>query len=115
MSRSLNFNNRAHTAPGSIPSDGRKARQNRGLKNIQFRSIYDFTHSDHSILKGRPKSSNSDQNRSHSAYALTVEPQKLLWDLTQKGKFTPADDEFTSPANSKICQEETAKAVYYPV
>jgi oxygen-independent coproporphyrinogen-3 oxidase len=105
----LKFYNRAHTAPESIQAI-EKARKI-GFEKFSLDLIYGYPHPDHSIWKA-DLSQAIAQNPGHiSSYALTVEPKTALGNWTQKGKFTPADEEFTA-TQFEILQEETSKAGY---
>lgn len=105
----LKFYNRAHTALESIQAI-EKARKI-GFEKFSLDLIYGFPNPDHSIWRA-DLSQAIAQNPGHiSSYALTVEPKTALGNWTKKGKFTPADDEFTA-TQFEILQEETAKAGY---
>ncbi|MFC3416810.1 radical SAM family heme chaperone HemW [Algoriphagus hitonicola] len=105
----LRFYNRAHTAEESHQAI-EKAR-NAGFGKFSMDLIYGFPSSNHDIWKKDLKLALA-QNPGHlSCYGLTIEPKTALGNWTEKGKFTPASDEFVAE-QFEIMQEFTLQAGY---
>ena len=90
----LHFMNRAHNSEEALQSI--RNAQKAGFNNISIDLIYGMPAPDHSLWR-RDLEQLFALNVQHvSCYALTVEPQTVLGNWTRKGKFKPAEDEFTA-------------------
>lgn len=107
--RILQFYNRAHNSKESLEAIG-KARD-AGFSKFSMDLIYGFPWENHDIWK-KDLELVFAQNPGHiSCYALTVEPKTALGVWEQKGKFSPADEDFVAE-QFEILQEESEKHGY---
>lgn len=90
----LRFMNRAHNSEEALASI-REAQQ-AGFNNISIDLIYGMPAPDHSLWRQDLAQLFALPVQHVSCYALTVEPQTVLGNWTKKGKFKPAEDEFTA-------------------
>ncbi|MFL0684358.1 MAG: radical SAM family heme chaperone HemW [Algoriphagus aquaeductus] len=101
--------NRAHSADEAKKAIelGRKG----GFEKFSIDLIYGFPHPDHHLWKKDLEEALRQDPGHISAYALTVEPKTVLGNWTKKGKFTPAEEDFTAEQFEWL-QEQTDKAGY---
>ncbi len=90
----LRLMNRAHNSQEALNSI-REAQQ-AGFNNISIDLIYGIPAPDHSLWRQDLEQLFALNVQHISCYALTVEPQTVLGNWTKKGKFKPAEDEFTA-------------------
>lgn len=90
----LRLMNRAHTATESINCV--KDAQAAGFDNITVDLIYGIPASDHAIWMKDLETLFALGVPHVSCYALTIEPDTALGRWSKKGKFKPAEDEFTA-------------------
>ncbi len=90
----LRLMNRAHTAAESINSvqDAQAA----GFDNITVDLIYGIPSPDHTTWQQDMQTLFSLGVQHVSCYALTIEPDTALGRWSKKGKFKPAEDEYTA-------------------
>ena len=99
----LSFMNRAHNALEARNSI-RGAKQ-AGFKNISIDLIYGVPAVDHTIWRKDLEELFALDVQHVSCYALTVEPQTVLGNWAKKGKFKPAEDEFTAQQFEILLEE----------
>lgn len=105
----LRFYNRAHSAEESYHAI--EMARAAGFKKFSMDLIYGFPGPNHLIWE-RDLQTALEQNPGHlSCYALTVEPKTALGNWTEKGKFSPASEEFVAE-QFEIMQLMTEKAGY---
>lgn len=90
----LRLMNRAHSAIESINCV--KDAQAAGFKNITVDLIYGIPAPDHTIWQQDLETLFALEVPHVSCYALTIEPDTALGRWSKKGKFIPAEDEFTA-------------------
>jgi oxygen-independent coproporphyrinogen III oxidase len=90
----LRLMNRAHSATESLQCV--RDAQAAGFNNITVDLIYGIPAPDHSIWLEDLKTLFSLNVQHLSCYALTVEPDTALGRWSKKGKFRPAEDEYTA-------------------
>lgn len=90
----LQLMNRAHTAQESLKSV--REAQAAGFDNITVDLIYGIPAPDHSIWQQDLDTLFALGVQHVSCYALTIEPDTALGRWSKKGKFKPAEDEFTA-------------------
>lgn len=90
----LRLMNRAHNATESINCV--KNAQAAGLNNITVDLIYGIPADDHSTWQQDLNTLFALGVQHVSCYALTIEPDTALGRWSKKGKFKPAEDEFTA-------------------
>ncbi len=90
----LRLMNRAHHANESINCV--KNAQAAGFNNISVDLIYGIPAPDHTIWQHDLNTLFALQVQHVSCYALTIEPDTALGRWSKKGKFIPAEDEFTA-------------------
>ncbi|HSI91183.1 MAG TPA: hypothetical protein VK927_08700, partial [Adhaeribacter sp.] len=105
----LSFMNRAHNSAEALHSI-REAQQ-AGFHNISIDLIYGIPAPDHTLWRQDLAQLFALNVQHISCYALTVEPQTVLGNWTKKGKFKPAEDEFTAQ-QFEILLEEMKKHGY---
>ncbi|MHA7131336.1 radical SAM family heme chaperone HemW [Algoriphagus namhaensis] len=90
----LQFYNRAHTAQESLLAIEKARRANFTKFNLDL--IYGFPSENHSIWE-KDLSLALELDPGHlSCYALTIEPHTAFGNWVQKGKFTPAEEDFVA-------------------
>ncbi|WP_297336574.1 radical SAM family heme chaperone HemW [Algoriphagus sp.] len=105
----LQFYHRAHSAAESHRAI-EKAR-NAGFSKFSMDLIYGFPSSSHALWE-KDLNLALAQNPGHlSCYGLTVEPKTALGNWTEKGKFSPASDEFMAE-QFELMQNLTEQAGY---
>lgn len=99
----LQMMNRAHTAQESLQcvKDAHAA----GFDNITVDLIYGIPATDHSIWQEDLNTLFSLGVQHVSCYALTIEPDTALGRWSKKGKFKPAEDEFTAQQFEILLQQ----------
>lgn len=107
--RILQFYNRAHNSHESMEAI-EKARD-AGFYKFSMDLIYGFPWKDHSLWKKDLELVFSQDPGHISCYALTIEPKTALGVWEQKGKFSPADEDFVAE-QFEILQEEALKHGY---
>jgi oxygen-independent coproporphyrinogen-3 oxidase len=90
----LRLMNRAHTATESLQCV--KDAQAAGFDNITVDLIYGIPAPDHSLWHEDLQTLFSLNVQHVSCYALTIEPDTAFGRWSKKGKFKPAEDEFTA-------------------
>src|SRR5688572_2044191 len=105
----LSLMNRAHNSEEALNSI-RKA-QEAGFNNISIDLIYGIPAPDHTLWRQDLAQLFALNVQHISCYALTIEPQTVLGNWTKKGKFKPAEDEFTAQ-QFEILLEEMKKYGY---
>ncbi|GHA65386.1 coproporphyrinogen III oxidase [Pontibacter akesuensis] len=99
----LRLMNRAHTATESINSV--KDAQAAGFDNITVDLIYGIPAPDHAIWQQDLGTLFSLGVQHVSCYALTIEPDTALGRWSKKGKFRPAEDEYTAEQFEILLQQ----------
>lgn len=99
----LSFMNRAHNSEEALQSihEAQKA----GFNNISIDLIYGMPAPDHTLWRQDLEQLFALNVQHVSCYALTVEPQTVLGNWTKKGKFKPAEDEFTAQQFEILLEE----------
>jgi len=101
--------NRAHTS-----TEAKQAIQlarAAGFEKFSIDLIYGYPHSDHSLWHLDLEEALRLDPGHLSAYSLTIEPKTTFGNWTQKGKFSPAEDEFVAQQYEWL-QEQCDKAGY---
>lgn len=105
----LKFYNRAHNAEESLQAID--LAKNAGFEKLSIDLIYGFPAKDHSLWE-RDLAIAIQQDPGHiSSYCLTVEPKTALGNWAEKGKFTPASEDFAAD-QFEMLQESMEKANY---
>ena len=105
----LKFYNRAHNAEESLQAID--LAKNAGFEKLSIDLIYGFPSKDHSLWE-RDLAIAIQQDPGHiSSYCLTVEPKTALGNWAEKGKFTPASEDFAAD-QFEMLQESMEKANY---
>jgi oxygen-independent coproporphyrinogen III oxidase len=105
----LKFYNRSHSSEQA--KSAIEISRNAGFEKFSFDMIYGFPHQDHSLWRKDLELALLQDPGHISAYSLTVEPKTVLGNWTQKGKFTPPDDDFVAEQFEWL-QEKTESAGY---
>jgi oxygen-independent coproporphyrinogen-3 oxidase len=105
----LSLMNRAHNAGEALNSI--RAAKQAGFNNISVDLIYGIPAPDHTLWHHDLEQLFALDVQHVSCYALTVEPQTVFGNWTKKGKFKPAEDEFTAQ-QFEIMLEEMKKHGY---
>jgi oxygen-independent coproporphyrinogen-3 oxidase len=95
--------NRAHNSDEALHSI--REAQPAGFNNISIGLIYGIPAPDHSLWRQDVEQLFALNVQHVSCYALTVEPQTVLGNWTRKGKFKPAEDEFTAQQFEILLEE----------
>ena len=99
----LHMMNRAHSATESLQCV--KDAQAAGFDNITVDLIYGIPAPDHSIWQQDLDTLFSLNVQHVSCYALTIEPDTAFGRWSKKGKFRPAEDEFTAQQFEMLLQQ----------
>jgi oxygen-independent coproporphyrinogen-3 oxidase len=99
----LSLMNRAHNAGEALNSI--RAAKQAGFKNISVDLIYGIPAPDHLLWRRDLEQLFALDVQHVSCYALTVEPQTVFGNWTKKGKFKPAEDEFTAQQFEILLEE----------
>jgi oxygen-independent coproporphyrinogen-3 oxidase len=101
----LSLMNRAHNSQEALHSI--RTAQEAGFRNISIDLIYGIPAPDHTLWRQDLAQLFALNVQHVSCYALTVEPQTVLGNWTKKGKFKPAEDEFTAQQFEILLEEMT--------
>ncbi len=104
----LQLMNRAHTASESINCV--KDAQAAGFSNITVDLIYGVPAPDHTVWQQDLDTLFSLGVQHVSCYALTIEPDTALGRWSKKGKFKPAEDEFTAQQFEMLLEQMQQQA-----
>ena len=101
--------NRAHTSKEA--KQAIQLARVAGFEKFSIDLIYGYPHSDHSLWHLDLEEALRLDPGHLSAYSLTIEPKTTFGNWTQKGKFSPAEDEFVAQQYEWL-QEQCDKAGY---